>query len=121
MSLFSLPTKKILVQDHVNYILKLDNSQATITGSGKYTLSQFGNCPSPKIRNSKDFDEKQYRKTPGPGAYNQDKENMNSSGMFFNSKFIDSRCRSFSRSSRKDIVTPSKKRIPGPGSYNHFS
>ncbi len=46
---------------------------------------------------------------------------MNSSGVFYNSKYVDSRCKSFSRSSRKDIVSDNQKKLPGPGSYNYFS
>ncbi len=52
-------------------IYNIDNSQATITAQGKYTLSQVSNCPVPKIKQTKNYDSSIYRKTPGPGAYNQ--------------------------------------------------
>ena len=54
-------------------INNLDNAQATISAQGKYTLSHLSNCPAPKIKPTKHYDESKYRKTPGPGAYNQEK------------------------------------------------
>ena len=44
-----------------------------MSSSGKYTLSHVKNCSVPKIKNMKEYDENLYRKTPGPGAYNQHK------------------------------------------------
>ena len=49
----------------------LDNSQATISSQGKYTLSHLSNCSVPKFIQTKNYDQTYYRKTPGPGAYNQ--------------------------------------------------
>ena len=73
-----------------------------------------------KIKSTKEYDEEKHKKTPGPGTYNHDKEDINSSGYYFNSKFKGSRCRTFSRMSRKNL-SGQKKREPGPGSYNFFS
>ena len=44
---------------------------------------------------------------------------MNVTGKFFNSKFESSRSRTFSKTSRKDIV--SNKKLPGPGAYHVFT
>ena len=42
-----------------------------ISSQGKYTLSHVSNCPVPKFIQTKNYDQTYYRKTPGPGAYNQ--------------------------------------------------
>ena len=56
---------------------------------------------------------------PGPGQYDNDKENINNRGKYFNSKFSNSRCRIFSKTAKKGLI--SSRNIPGVGSYNQYS
>ena len=51
----------------------LDNYQPSISMNGKYTLSHLKNCSTLRIKQTKNYDEDKVRKTPGPGAYDQDK------------------------------------------------
>ena len=70
-----------------------------LNNSGKYVLSQLTNCPGYKIKDSKL--KKQTIFTPGPGQYESNNENLNAQGKYNNSKYEDSRCRSFSRSMKQ--------------------
>ena len=74
-----------------------------------------------KIKSTKEYDEERYKKTPGPGTYNHEKQDISGSGHYFNSKYQGSRCRTFSRVSRRNGGAIQKKKDPGPGSYNFFS
>ena len=92
----------------------------TLNETGKYIVSGVKNCPGSKIVQGKIYDTDKYLKqVPGPGTY-QSKENFNTTGRYFNSKFENSRCRVFSRSAKKNEFVPVSK-VPGPGSYNFFS
>lgn len=46
---------------------------------------------------------------------------MNQTGKYFISKYADSRCRSFSKSSQPDVLLKNKAALPGPGAYNYYS
>lgn len=98
-----------------------DNSLSTISATGIYKLSTISNCLCPKIKPSKAYNPTANERTPGPGQYNNSKENMNQTGKYFISKYSDSRCRSFSKSLQPDVELRNKMGLPGPGAYNYFS
>lgn len=93
----------------------------TLNATGRYIMSTVINTPGTKIKNWKQFDPSKSKIVPGPGSYHTEKENMNRTGSFFNSIHENSRCRTFSRSPRKEESSKSRKLIPGPGAYKLFS
>ncbi len=97
------------------------SSLNTLNATGKYIVSTVVNTPGTKIKRGKMYDPSKSRVVPGPGAYNTEKENMNTTGNFFNSRHESSRCRTFSKSQRKGESMTSRKNLLGPGAYNLFS
>ena len=97
------------------------SSISTLNATGKYIVSTVVNTPGTRITTGKMYDPTKSWLVPGPGAYNTDKENLNTTGNFFNSRHESSRCRTFSKSQRKDEAITSRRKLPGPGSYNFFS
>lgn len=67
------------------------------------------------------YDPSKARKVPGPGAYNLEKENMNITGNYFNSKMQNSRSRTFMREKRDDMSMTARGKLPGPGAYQVFT
>lgn len=92
------------------------NSTDSLNNSGRYVLSQLTNCPSYKIKASRP--EHVSESAPGPGAYSSNIENLNASGSYMNSKHENSRCRTFSKSSKSIQL---KLSSPGPGAYKYYS
>ena len=97
------------------------SSLNTLNATGRYIVSTVVNTPGTRIKRGKMYDPSKSRVVPGPGAYNTEKENMNTTGNFFNSRHESSRCRTFSKSQRKGESITSRKNLLGPGAYNLFS
>ena len=75
-------------------------------------LSHLRSAPNCRLGQEARSDE---RKEPRKPVFYDTKYQLNEQGIFFNSKYKNSRCRSFSRAERTTLLA--RKGVPGPGEY----